>query len=95
MFDAPAVCPALAEGSPVGWVLLDDLFQGGLGVDGVGVELVLAVGVVADLAVVALGRLHKVLAQPRLVVGLVFRLGGQLLAHLFGQIGRIHLGLVP
>ena len=63
-YHTPALGPALAEGGPVGRVLLDDLIQGGLGIDGVGVELALAVRVVADLAVVALARLHKVLAQP-------------------------------
>ena len=94
MFDAPAVCPALAEGGPVGRILLDDLIQGGFGVDGVGVELLLSVGVVAYFAVVALARFHKVLAQPRLVVGLVFRLGGQLLAHLLGKISGVYLGLL-
>ena len=139
-YHTPALGPALAEGGPVGRVLLDDLIQGGLGIDGVGVELALAVRVVADLAVVALARLHKVLAQPWgnthmtliqsgglrifssinfgrrrggrggqtilklcgrhmciapcLVVWLVLGLGGQLLAHLLGQIHRVDLGLL-
>ena len=61
---APAVHPALAERGPVGGVLLDDLLEGGLGVDGVRVELFLAVRVVADLAVVALARFLEVFAQP-------------------------------
>ena len=90
----PAIRPAFAHRSPVGRVLLDDLVQSGLGVDGGGVDLFLAVGVVADFAVVALARLGEVLAQLCLVVWPVLGLRGQLLAHLLGQLDGTYLGFL-
>ena len=89
----PAIRPAFAHRSPVGRVLLDDLVQGGLGVDCC-VELFLAVGVVADFAVVAVAILGEVLAQLCLVVWPVLGLRGQLLAHLLGQLDGTYLGFL-